>query len=323
MGAEVISIPDRGPLDIRVARALLNVCRTQGVSIWHGHDYKSNVLGLFLSRFVPLKLVTTVHGWVDKSGRMPLYEKIDRWSLRHYERIICVSEDLVQQCIDSGVDASRIDLIRNAIDLEKYHPVDDKSSAKTSWGFPPESMLIGAVGRLSAEKGFRALIEVTSRLIKRGHDIHLAIAGDGPQRQELQQLVQRQPSPERFRLLGHLQDVQRFYAACDVFALTSIREGLPNVVLEAMAMRLPVVATQVADVPYIVEDGHNGLLVPPGHAAALAAGLRRLLCDGSLRTQLAEAAYHTVQLKFSFAERMRKVVGVYEQLLSERHRKSA
>src|SRR5437879_2941553 len=118
--APLIAVPDRGPWDWRVVPALLRVCRRERVRIWHGHDYKSNALGLLLRRFWPMRLVTTVHGWVKQTRRTPLYYKIDKWCLPHYESVICVSEDLRDRCLSYGVPADRCVLIENAIDTEQF-----------------------------------------------------------------------------------------------------------------------------------------------------------------------------------------------------------
>jgi glycosyltransferase involved in cell wall biosynthesis len=118
------------------------------------------------------------------------------------------------------------------------------------------------------------------------------------------------------RLLGYRSDNQRLYEAFDVFALSSYREGLPNVVLEAMAIETPVVATAVAGVPRLVSDGEDGLLVPPGEVAPLADGLRRVLSDAELGCRLAAAGRAKVEQRFSFDRRMQKVARVYDDLLT-------
>src|SRR4029079_19578237 len=118
--APLISIPDRGPWDWRVVTELLALCRREKVSVWHGHAYKTNALGLLLKRFRPMRLVTTVHGWVQQTARTPLYYKIDRKCLPRYERVICVSDDLFEACVKDGVPAKNLVLIENAIDAEDY-----------------------------------------------------------------------------------------------------------------------------------------------------------------------------------------------------------
>src|SRR6266568_1176403 len=101
--APLAEIIDRGPFDLRAVAALLRLCRRERVAIYHGHDYKSNLLGLLLARFHRMRLVTTAHGWVVHSARTPLYYRIDKFCLRRYERVICVSEDLVAECRRAGV----------------------------------------------------------------------------------------------------------------------------------------------------------------------------------------------------------------------------
>src|SRR5690606_2397786 len=100
----LLAIPDRGPLDRSVLRTLLDLCKRYNVRIWHGHDYKSNLLGLLLKPlWRQMKLVTTVHGWVKHTSRTPLYYAVDRWSLPFYHHVICVSEDLVERVRAQGV----------------------------------------------------------------------------------------------------------------------------------------------------------------------------------------------------------------------------
>src|SRR5581483_10142305 len=113
--APLISVSDRGPWDWRVVPALLRLCRRERVAIWHGHDYKSNALGLLLRRFWPMRLVTTVHGWVEQSSRLSRYYGIDRFCLPYYESVLCVSPDLVAACREAGVPAGRCVLLENGI----------------------------------------------------------------------------------------------------------------------------------------------------------------------------------------------------------------
>src|SRR5262249_40427185 len=104
--APLISIPDRGAWDWRVITEALAVGKREKVTVWHGHDYKTNALGLLLKRFWPMRLVTTVHGWVQHTRRTPLYYRIDQLCLPRYERVICVSDDLLEACLAVGVPAT-------------------------------------------------------------------------------------------------------------------------------------------------------------------------------------------------------------------------
>jgi len=314
--APLLSVPDRGPWDWRVVSELLRVCRREQVQIWHSHDYKSNALGLLLRRFWPMRLVTTVHGWgVNHSRRATFYYRVDRYCLPHYDKVICVSPDLQQQCLAAGVPVERCVLVENGIDVQEFRRQDGPETARQREGIPPTRIVIGAAGRLSPEKGFDLLIRAVAQLVSQGFDLELLIVGEGDERPRLEALVRELGLKQRVRLPGYLSDLRPVYEAMDCFALSSLREGLPNVLLEAMALEVPVVATRIAGVPRLIADGANGLLVGPGSVDELAAGLGRLLADAGLRLRLGQAARETVETRFSFASRMEKIRAIYDVLL--------
>jgi glycosyltransferase involved in cell wall biosynthesis len=282
-GSPLISVPDRGPLDRGVFRAMLDLCRRYQVRIWHGHDYKSNLIGLSLRPFWNMKLITTVHGWVKQTTRTPLYYAIDRWTLPYYHHVICVSEDLVRRVRELNV--------------------------------PPERLVIGAVGRLSPEKAFNNLIRATHRLLQQGLDVELWIAGDGDSRDDLQKLIAHLGLAERVRLLGFVADTIELYHALDLFVLSSLREGLPNVVLEAMAMSVPVVSTRVAGVPNLITEGVTGLLCPVGEVEPLTQAMLAAAADPDLRRRLALAARELIEQRYTFAQRMARERAIYDKVL--------
>jgi glycosyltransferase involved in cell wall biosynthesis len=314
-GAPLLSIPDRGPWDWRVIGRLLDICRRERVVIWHGHDYKSNALGLLLRRFWPMRLVTTVHGWVKHTRRTPLYYRIDRLCLPRYERVLCVSPDLHEQCRQIGVPAERCLLIENGIDVTEYSRTQTIEEARRELGIAPQRLVVGAVGRLSAEKGFDLLIRAVDRLGRAGLDLELLILGDGDEGPRLRGLADELGCGDRVRLLGYRGDVKQLYQALDVFVLSSRREGLPNVLLEAMALEVPVLATRIAGVPRLIDNGVNGLLVSPESVDELVQSLGRLLSDAELRQRLRQAGRATIVSRYSFAVRMRKIQAIYDDLL--------
>ncbi len=293
--APLISIPDRGPLDWRVVSELATICRRERVAIWHGHDYKSNLIGLLLRRKHAMRLVTTVHGWVKHTWRTPIYYGVDRFCLRRYERVLCVSEDLRELCLACGVPESRCVLIENGVDTRDFARTMTREDAKRQLGIPSDRLVVGAIGRLSAEKAFDLLIRAADRLLESGFDLELLIAGDGDEATRLQGLIDDLGRSDRIRLLGFRSHARALYQAMDVFALSSLREGLPNVLLEAMAMEVPVVATRIAGIPRLIRDRENGLLVEAGSDGALAGALARLLSDAGLRAVLRDAGRRSVE----------------------------
>jgi len=314
-GARLLSIPDRGPLDWRPVRELIRVCRELKPAIWHGHDYKTDVLGLLVKRFWPMKLATTVHGWVTYAGRLPSYYRIDKLCLRFYDAVISVSEDIHTECLRVGVPKSRCHLVFNAIDTDDFRRVFPSRGAASTPRNPPDTLLLGAMGRLCDEKGFDLLIRATDALIRNGHRVSLRIAGEGSARPQMEALVNELGRNEDIQLLGHVADVKQFYEALDVFVLSSLREGLPNVLLEAMSMEVPVVATRVAGVPSLVRDGRNGLLVDANSVGCLATGIQRLLHDRELCRRFSKAGRRTIEQSYSFESRIRRIAGIYGRLL--------
>lgn len=319
-GTELISILDHGPLDFKVISQLLNICRQHRVTIWHGHDYKSNLLGLILHHVWPMRLVTTVHGWVEKTRRTPLYYWIDRCTLRFYEKVICVSDDLYETCRQYGVPKSRCLLLENGIDVTDFQRRQSVEQAKSALGIPAEQLLIGAVGRLSAEKGFDLLIRSVDSLIKQGHRLNLMIFGEGNEQANLQNLIDESGHNDRIKLMGFRTDLRPCYEAMDLFVLSSLREGLPNVVLEAMAMEVPVLSTSVAGIPRLIQHDVNGYLINSGSMEELTIGLATLLGNTSLRTRYRQTARQTVESKFSFAVRMEKLSRLYDEMMSSSSR---
>jgi len=307
-------IEDRGLRDFSVVSKLLKFCREHQIELLQAHDYKSNALGLVLRRLHRMHLVTMLHGWTDMSGRMPLYKRVDQWCLPWYEKHICVSEDLVQECRRLKIPDRKIELVYNAIDLETYTRWFDKKQAQDELGLDAQvGPLVGMVCRLSPEKGILEAIAMVDRFRTMGKPVQLWIAGDGPFRSEIEKEILRLGLGANVRLLGQLADARVFYQAMNVFLLNSIREGLPNVVLEAMALEVPVVATRVAGVPTLVKPGQTGWLIEPGETSMLDSAVAQCLAGSHTDPQV-RGARELIENHFSFDRRMQRIAGIYDSL---------
>jgi glycosyltransferase involved in cell wall biosynthesis len=304
-GCTVIPVPDRGPLDRSVFAQLLAICRREKVRIWHGHDYKSDLLGLLVRRHHGMHLVTTVHGRGHDTWKTPLYHALDRSSMRRYDRVLAVSAATLHECRGFGVRAEQLRLLPNAIEVERV-PLAPRVARRT--------LRIGAVGRLAPEKGLLDLFTAVRSLRQEGIAVEVVVFGEGPQRGELERWIAQHAPAGGFALAGHELDRDRIYRDLDVFVLASAREGLPNALLEAMASALPVVATEVGGVGEVVQHGTNGLLCPPQRPDRLAALLRSLLADAALRARIGDAARQRVASEYSFAVRMARLAAIYDEL---------
>jgi glycosyltransferase involved in cell wall biosynthesis len=312
----MIGVPDGGALDRTLIAKFVHLCERYDVRIWHGHDYKSNLLGWLVRKRLgrPLTLVSTAHGWVHKTWKTPLYFGIDRWCLRRYEHVIAVSGDLFEACKKARVPESRLTLIHNAIESDVFRPDERTARCKAA----RERLVIGGVGRLAHEKGFDHLIRAVCSLRDEGHDVALEIAGEGPEQASLQAQIDASGHAPHLTLLGHQSDKHALYSRFDIYALSSLREGLPNVILEALAMELPLLATRCGGVVEAVQDGVEALLCESGSEAELLAPLRRLVTDGDLRARLAQQGRARIERDFDFSERMRRMTRIYDELLAGR-----
>jgi len=179
-------------------------------------------------------------------------------------------------------------------------------------------LVLGAIGRLSPEKGFDNLIRAVCQIVKSGvTNLQIWIIGEGRDRERLEALIDELRMGAHVRLLGQRSDMLAVLEALDLFVLSSIREGLPNVVLEAMAMEIPIVATRVGSVPDVVEDGATGRLIEPGNVSELIAGIENMLANPVERERQASAARSVIEERYSFAVRMQRMKRVYEHVLAE------
>ena len=316
-GCPLLAVPDRGPLDLRPFRVLLAACRRQRVAIWHGHDYKSLLLGLLIRPLHSMLVVATVHGWVQLTPRTRMYYALERRLLRLLDHVFAVDEELLEQVAACGVPGARRSLLRNGVEADIFRRSCPPAAAthRRQLGGPTDLPVIGALGRLSDEKGFDLLLQAAARLRDEGTRFELWIAGDGPAASSLRCQLSRLGLESQVRLVGFQSDARAFLEALDVFVLSSRREGLPNALLEALAMELPAVATAVGGVPELIRDGRTGLLVPAEDPVRLAEAMGRLLRSAELRARLARAGRSIVERDFSFAARTRRELAVYDRLL--------
>ncbi len=318
MGADLVDIPESGAVDPRTPLRLAKVIHEFRPDLLHAHDYKTNVFAIALGLLFQIPVMTTLHGYVTRGRRLERYYSIDRWTLRHMRHIVGVSHDLRDLVAGYRIPSARFSLIENAIDLEQYTRVHSISQGKDRYQIDQGCVVVGAVGRLAPEKGFDLLIQAIDGLLNKGVNLHLMIIGEGDERQRLESLIAQHGREDRIRLLGYRSDVRFLYECMDIFALSSLREGLPNVVLEAMALGVPVVSTKVAGVPQLITHEVNGLLAECGSAEALATQLERLIHDAEMRQQLSHNARETIESKYSFRVRMDKIRAIYDGLLGRK-----
>jgi glycosyltransferase involved in cell wall biosynthesis len=317
--ATILPMVDRGPRDLRVIAQLVRECKQRNVRIWHAHDDKTNALGILVRRFWPMKLVTTAHGWGADLGIHPwkswLYRTCSQLCLRRYHAAVAVSRDLEELLRHWKTARGNVHLIENAIDTDAFRRSLSIDDARAELRLSAKGVVLAALGRLAPEKGFAELIDAVAVARNRGFELSLWIGGEGDLRPALEERIRSHQLETYVRLLGHLSDPRIMLQAADVFILSSLREGLPNVVLEAMALETPVIATRVAGVPHVINDREHGLLTEVGNQPQMVEAICRLSGDSSLRLQLATNARRRIESQYDFGIRMQKIARVYDQVL--------
>ena len=269
------------------------------------------------------RIVHAEHGRdvTDPHGDNAKYLRLRRWMAPLIARFIAVSRDLQLWLIDrAGIRADKVICIANGIDAAAFAtPRTALRRRPLLGGFaPPDTLLIGNVARLDKVKDQAGLLAAFKLLCEQAGQetaCRLIIVGEGPEHAELQRRIEQLGLTQRVRLLGNRSDVAELLAECDVFVLSSIAEGMPVTLMEAMASGLPVVATEVGGVASVVEHGVTGTLVPAGDPRALAEALGGYMADEALRLRHGDAGRARVTADFSLSAMLSAYTALYDNLL--------
>ena len=282
--------------------------------------FHANLLGRIAARLAGVKIV--VSGLRVAEHRSPWYGRLDRWTTRLVTTNVCVSQgvaDFSKNVV--GLNAARLVVIPNGVDFERF--ANAKPADLRQFGFPAGSRVFIAIGRLEYQKGFDVLIESIALLKPFPDNLFFLVVGDGPDLDKLQLLAGKHRITDHIHFAGRREDIPSLLAACSALILSSRWEGMPNVVLEAMAAGRPVIATQVEGIPELVRDGVTGLTVPPENPAALATAIQSLLSRHEFLSAAGPTSQAIAKKEFAITETTNSYAKLYCQLLAERGSRSA
>jgi glycosyltransferase involved in cell wall biosynthesis len=314
--------------DVLAVRELAQVLRRLRPSVLHTHNPKPGLYGRVVGRALRIPaVVNTVHGLYALPDD-PLPKRAIVYGL---ERVAaaCSHAELVQNPEDLEVlrrlrvPDRRLRLLGNGVDLQRFDPrtVDeaDRAAARAELGADgPDAVVVGLVGRLVREKGFPEVFEAAARLADRLPDVRVAVIGaDEPDKGDAIGPDDRDRAARAgVRFLGERRDVERLYAGMDLFVLASHREGFPRAAMEAAAMGLPVIATDVRGCRQVVDHGRTGLLVPLRDPGALASAIAELAADPARRAAMGAAARARAEAEFDQQRCIDRTLATYEHLLA-------
>jgi glycosyltransferase involved in cell wall biosynthesis len=320
LGAQGIPVHHlgRGRFDPRIVADIARLARRLDARILHVHGYAAADFGRLAARAAGAKLVLHEH-FADP--RMPAYQALADRLLRHRtDGAIAVSRSTREFLVhERFVPEDRVRLIWNGAPLDEFAPAppDRARRVRHELGFSDDVLVIGSIGRLNAQKGHRFLVEAAVRLLPSRPRARVLIAGDGDLMADLRQQATALGIADRVVFAGHRTDVPDLLGALDVFCISSLYEGTPLALFEAMAAGKAIVSTSVDGCREVLEDGVTGVLVPPADAAALASGLDRVLGDAALREGLGRQAL-AASRRYDVRACVDQMQDLYDELLAGR-----
>lgn len=305
-----------GQFDAAVPTRIRTLATASGVDAIHAHGYKADIYSwaAFAGRRRPA-LVSTCHTWYDNDLAVRLYGALDRLVLRGLDEVVAVSGEVEARLLAAGVAPDCVHLIRNGLNTAPFVQASGRRA-----GANERPLRVGFAGRLAPEKGVEVFLRAVAELAPGLPDAEFVIAGDGPDRAALEHLAKQLRVQDRVHFAGRPASMPVYYASLDVLVSASRQEGLPMVLLEAMASGLPVVATRVGEVPNVVLNGQTGLLVEPDQPRALAAAVFLLLRDAMLRQRMGAAGQARAVAEFSVERMASDYEAVYRRAVRRRAR---
>jgi glycosyltransferase involved in cell wall biosynthesis len=309
-------LSERRAFDLAVIDELRNAAKQAAPDLIQTHAVKSHFLVRWSELAKTARWIAFHHGYTRTAPRVALYNQLDRWSLRAARRVVTVSIPFREELVARGVRRQRIEIVHNAIPADWGLAARAEAiELRSRLGIPPGARVLLSVGRLSREKDHFTLLKAL-RLLPTTTSVHLLIVGDGPERGRIENAVGELGLGKAVTLTGHQPTAAPYYGIAAVAVLSSRSEGSPNALLEALASRVPAVATRVGGIPEHVQHGESALLVEPGDAAAMASAIAKLTGpDRGLSTRLAERGRALVRDRFSPEARMRRLVEIYASAL--------
>lgn len=309
----VLSVRSRRKLDWHVVATLRRIIRTERVQIVHAHDFKGDLYAVLASVGLPVKRVVSAHGTTrdSTSRRVRLYLE-EHLLYRAFDAVVAVAEALRAHLV-AFLDPRAVILIQNGLDPALLG--DQEASGDAPLTSADGRPVFAVVGRLLPDKGHRFFLDAFRKLLHTHPGCEAWIVGDGPEREAIAARVRALGLENAVRLCGTRDDMPTVYRRANCLVIPSLTEGLPMVLLEAFAWRVPVVATRVGDIPRLVEPGRSGYLVAPGDAPALARAMAQRLDSPERARAMAEAAHAILRERFTAGRMAQDTQSLYEQVL--------
>lgn len=314
-GLPVRMLREQQSLDYRVVGQLIALIDELGADVIHTHDFRSNIFGLLAARIRRKPVVTTVHGWIANDLKGKAYVAADKAMLRFFDRIITVSERTRGLVEKAWIPGSRISVVPNALTLDRYIPDRGDDAFRREIGAGPETMLIANIGRFSPEKGQIEFLQAARTLLERGVNARFILIGIGPDQDTLQQYAVANRISPAVVFAGFRHDMTRIYNSLDLVVQSSYTEGMPNVVLEALLMEVPVIATDVGGTAEVLRHDETGILIRPGAVDELVERVGAFCREPEKLRVMARRGRQDISRRYDHNQRVDRLAVLYRSLL--------
>lgn len=306
---------------IRILRCYKMVYSILAHSSWdlvHTHGYFADIVAIPIAKLLKIPVISTCHGYISYNKKLALYNSLDRFFLKYSDKVIAVSEGIKNDLKKSKIKDEKIHVIQNTMKINEANKqihFSKRMEKRNLLNIGDQKWVIGYVGRLSEEKGLKHLIEAAGILRQSGTQLTVLIIGEGPQEDELKNLVKEKGLEDTVIFTGFQMDIKNWLPAIDIFVLPSLTEGTPVSLLEAMGYGIPVVATAVGGVPQLITSGENGILVSPSRPEEIVRAVISLLGNGKLLRSISKAARKTMISKFNIGDWKRQIECLYKEVV--------
>ena len=308
--------------DPRIPVRIAKIIRSHGYQVIDTQNPQSKLWGSVAALISGASLVSTLNSWYMNehpkfSLRWFVYSAIELITNIALSRYIVVSREILNAMVRIGIPENKIDLVYNAINIKAFEFSDERNQWLQKYQLPTNAILCVAAGRLSWAKGHDTLIKAFELLQADENRVYCLIAGEGELWSDLNKQINEAGLSGRLILLGHLSrlEVLSLINASDIFVMPSRTEGTPIALLEAAALRKPILASRVGGIPELVSDESECLLVPPDNASELVKGIQRLIYENGLTEYLVENAYRKVMTDYTLDTQVRSTIRSYNKAL--------